>query len=134
MLATACSTMCSAMPPELQRYPNQTMSDDYQIEIPQSFLALYTDAGRSRPHTALAEVAQRYELCEDLATMLTGTARDMEFSLGITESDVLTRCHRGLVGEGAVVSAPEAQWVLCRLAELLDWPLPTAAFFEAANV
>ncbi len=102
-----------------------TMSDDYQIEIPQSFLALYTDTRRNRLNTAWQEVAQRYELCEDLANLLTTTARDMEFSLGIAESDVLSRCQLGLLGEGAVVTAPEAQWVVCRLAELLGWPLPT---------
>lgn len=100
------------------------MSDEYQIEIPQSFLALYTDTRRQRLHTPWQEVAQRYELCEDLANLLTTTARDMEFSLGIAESDVLSRVHQGLQGEAAVVTPPEAQWVVCRLAELLDWDLP----------
>nr|WP_315848774.1 ATPase with chaperone activity [uncultured Rhodoferax sp.] len=100
------------------------MSDDYQIEIPQSFLALYTDTRRNRLHTPWPEVVQRYELCEDLANLLTTTARDMEFSLGITESDVLSRVHQGLLGEAAVVTPAEAQWVVCRLAELLGWALP----------
>ncbi|PQA77012.1 ATPase with chaperone activity [Rhodoferax sp. TS-BS-61-7] len=100
------------------------MSDDYQIEIPQSFLALYTDTRRNRLHTPWPEVVQRYELCEDLANLLTTTARDMEFSLGITESDVLSRVHQGLLGEAAVVTPAEAQWVVCRLAELLAWALP----------
>ena len=100
------------------------MCDDYPIEIPQSFLALYTDTRRQRLHTPWQEVAQRYELCEDLANLLTTTARDMEFSLGIAESDVLSRCHQGLLGEAAVVTPPEAQWVVCRLAELLGWALP----------
>ena len=100
------------------------MSDEYQIEIPQSFLALYTDTRRQRLHTPWQEVAQRYELCEDLANLLTTTARDMEFSLGIAESDVLSRVQQGLQGEAAVVTPPEAQWVVCRLAELLDWDLP----------
>ncbi len=100
------------------------MSDDYQIDIPPSFLALYTDVRRQRLHTPWQEVAQRYELCEDLANLLTTTARDMEFSLGIAESHVLSRVHQGLLGEDAVVTPPEAQWVVCRLAELLDWALP----------
>ncbi|MBP6646793.1 MAG: hypothetical protein KA207_13105 [Burkholderiaceae bacterium] len=34
---------------------------------------------------------------------------------------VLERCHRGLIGEGAVVNEAEAQWVIRRLAELLEW-------------
>ena len=101
------------------------MSDDYQIEIPQSFLALYTDVRRQRLNAPWQEVAQRYELCEDLAQLLTTTAKDMEFSLGIAESDVLSRVHLGLMGEGAVVAPPEAQWVVCRLAELLGWALPS---------
>ncbi len=41
--------------------------------------------------------------------------------MGITERDVLERCHRGLIGEGAVVNEAEAQWVIRRLAELLEW-------------
>ncbi|WP_294771804.1 ATPase with chaperone activity [uncultured Rhodoferax sp.] len=100
------------------------MSEGYQIEIPQSFLALYTDVRRQRLNAPWQEVAQRYELCEDLANLLTGTAKDMEFSLGIMPSDVLARCHQGLLGEVAVVTPPEAQWVVCRLAELLGWDLP----------
>ncbi len=31
------------------------------------------------------------------------------------------RIYRGLTGEDAVVTVPEAQWVTQRLAELLDW-------------
>lgn len=100
------------------------MSDDYQIEIPQSFLALFTDPGRTKPNAPRAEVAARYELCEDLANLLTQTAADMQFSLGIAESDVLQRVHQGLLGDAAVVTPAEAQWVVCRLAELSNWELP----------
>lgn len=98
------------------------MNDDYQIEIPQSFVALFIEPGRQRPNALREVVAERYELCEDLATLLTEAAKNMFFSLGITEGDVLERCHRGLVGEGAVVSEPEASWVIRRLAEMLEWP------------
>jgi len=97
------------------------MSDEYQIEIPQSFMALFVDPGRQKPNASREVVAGRYELCEDMASMLTETAKNMLFSLGITERDVLERVHRGLVGEGAVVTQPEAVWVVHRLAELLDW-------------
>lgn len=100
------------------------MSDEYQIEIPQSFLQLYTDTGRSKPHAPWEVVIRRYELCEDLANLLTHTAPDMQFSLGIDESDVLQRCHQGLLGDAAVVREDEAQWVVCRLAELLQWKQP----------
>ena len=97
------------------------MSDDYQIEIPPSFLSLHVDAGRQKPNATREVIAARYELCEDLANLLTETAKNMFFSLGITERDVLERCHRGLIGEGAVVNDDEAQWVIRRLAELLEW-------------
>jgi hypothetical protein len=68
-------------------------------------------------------VAARYELCEDMASMLTETARNMFLSLGITEDDVLIQCYRGLTSEGAMVTVPEAGWTIHRLAELLEWPL-----------
>ncbi len=104
------------------------MSDDHQIDIPPSFIALFVPPGRLRPTAGRAEILSRYELCEDLAAMLTDTARTMLFNLGITEDDVLDRCERGLTTEGAVVNPTEARWVVRRLAELLDWPwTPPAA-------
>jgi hypothetical protein len=53
--------------------------------------------------------------------MLTETANNMMFSLGITERDVIERCRLGLVGENAVVTEPEADWVIRRLIELMNW-------------
>ena len=97
------------------------MSDENQIEIPQSFVALFVESGRQKPNASRAVVAERYELCEDMANMLMEPARNMFFSLRITEKEVLERCHRGLIGEGAVVSEAEATWVISRLDELLDW-------------
>lgn len=97
------------------------MYEEHQIEIPQSFIALFTDPGRQKPNASREVITERYELCEDLANMLTETARDMLSSLGITEDDVLTQCAQGLTGTGAVVSQPEADWVVRRLAELMDW-------------
>lgn len=101
------------------------MSDDNQIDIPQSFMALYLDPGRHKPNAPREVIAGRYELCDDLANMLTETAKNMLFSLGLSEDEVLQRCHRGLMGEGAVVSVPESEWVIRRLAELLEWDQPT---------
>jgi len=98
------------------------MYEEYQIEIPQSFMALFVESGRHKPNASRDVVAQRYELCEDMASMLTETARSMFISLGITEDDVLIQCYRGLTGSGAVVTGPEAIWVVHRLAELLEWP------------
>ncbi len=103
------------------------MSDESQIDIPQSFVALYLAPGRQKPSLQRAELAGRYELCEDMAQMLTETARQMEFSLGITEADVLARCLQGLRVEPAVVTKAESTWVITRLAELLNWPAPADA-------
>lgn len=99
------------------------MSDDNQIDIPASFTALFVAPGRQKPSEPRHVVADRYELCEDMATMLTETAKNMLFGLGISEHEVLERIQRGLSGDGAVVSTPEIQWVLHRLAELLDWEI-----------
>lgn len=99
-----------------------TMSDEYQIEIPPSFQALYTDA-RKRLTVPLAELRDRYELCEDLANHLTEHCRNVHAEVGDIQVEVLRRCHQGLTGPDAVVSDPEAEWVITRLAELLYWPM-----------
>ena len=100
------------------------MSEDSQLLIPPSFIALYLPEGRIKPTLSRGEIAQRYELCEDMAQMFTETASTMLVTLGITEHDVLTRCQLGLLAEPAVVSADEAGWVVSRLAELMNWPMP----------
>ena len=102
------------------------MSDANQVEIPQAFIALFIEPGRSKPVATRFFIAERYELCEDMAQLLTQTADQMLHGLGITEADVLQRCHLGLVTGEAVVSAPEAEWVVRRLAELQQWPQPAA--------
>ncbi len=100
------------------------MSDDNQIEVPPSFIALFVEPGRIKPNAPRAEIQQRYEFCEDLASMLTETAQSRLWELGITEADVLGRIHGGLLGGEAGVNAVEAQWVVRRLAELLGWESP----------
>ncbi len=102
------------------------MSDYNQIDIPASFIALFVAPGRQKPSEPRHVVADRYELCEDMATMLTETAKNMLFSLGISEHEVLVRIQRGLTGDNSVVSVPEAQWVIQRLAELLEWEFDPA--------
>ncbi|MGY4830782.1 ATPase with chaperone activity [Sphaerotilaceae bacterium SBD11-9] len=100
------------------------MSDDNQIEVPPSFIALFVPPGRIKPTASRAEIQQRYEYCEDLAGMLTETAQSRLWELGITERDVLERIHAGLLGGEAGVDAAEAAWVTRRLAELLGWESP----------
>jgi len=102
------------------------MSDENQILIPQSFMALFLDPGRSRPNASREVVASRYELCEDMACLLTEHAQTMVFDQGASEAEVLLRCQQGLLFEDSVFTDREAGWIISRLAELLDWTLPAA--------
>jgi hypothetical protein len=101
------------------------MSDEYQIEIPPSFYALYTDA-RHRLSAALGHVRARYEACEDLANHLAEHAKGAHHAAGVAQDEVLSRIRAGLCTPEAGVSDDEATWVVRRLAELLYWddPLP----------
>lgn len=115
------------MPARLSKagaHDNPGMSEDNQFTVPPSFIALFVPPGRSKPTETREHIAARYEFCEDLAQMLTEQASTKKWELGVTEADVLERMHRGLTGEGAVIEADEAWWVVRRLAELLDWPDP----------
>jgi hypothetical protein len=104
------------------------MSDVSQVVVPPSFIELFVAPGRIKPNAPREFILERYELCEDMATMLVEPAQTRLWELGITEEDVLERIHRGLAGADAGLSAAEARWVMRRLAELLGWscpPLPT---------
>jgi hypothetical protein len=105
----------------------RAMSDESQIEIPPSFIALFVAPGRIKPSAPRAEIQQRYEYCEDLASMLTETAQSRLWELGITERDVLERIRDGLRAGQAGVNAAEAEWVTRRLAELLGWEGPPSS-------
>jgi hypothetical protein len=107
------------------------MSDEYQIEVPPSFYALYTDT-RRRLTVPLRELRQRYELCEDTAQGLVEPGRHIHFDLGLSEDEVINQLHAGLSGPDAPVPAAEAVWILKRLAELLDWTLPGDERFSPA--
>jgi hypothetical protein len=100
------------------------MNEANQLPLPASFIALFVPSGRIKPNAGREEIAARYEFCEDLANALTERASTLLWELGITEADVLERMLAGLTGEGAAVSACESRWVVCRLAELLEWPMP----------
>ena len=100
---------------------------DNQIEIPQSFMAMYITPGRTTPNAPQAVVIARYEQCEDMATVLTEHAQTLAFKENFTEAEVLARCHEGLVAAPSDFSEKEADWVVHRLAELLDWDIPGMA-------
>ena len=100
------------------------MSQEFQIHIPPSFMALYVPPGKIKPTLGQREMAARYELCEDMAQLLTEQAANLQFQLGITEDLALERCLQGLLATPDVLIEAEARWVVCRLTELLNWPLP----------
>jgi hypothetical protein len=66
-------------------------------------------------------IYERYDFCEDMASMLTEQANAKLWELGITEVDVLERIYQGLTVADVGVSVREAGWVVTRLAELLGW-------------
>lgn len=100
------------------------MYDHNQLEIPDSFVALYLVGGRLKPAASRAGIGARYELCEDLAQHLYEYARAQHHDLGISEDEVLRRCRLGLLGEGSGWTEAEATWVVRRLAELEGWQPP----------
>ena len=97
------------------------MSDDSQLLIPDSFIAVHSDA-RRRLTATRAVIAARYELCEDMATMLVDHCRTVHFRDGVDEDEILSRCLLGLLSSPATLEPAEAEWVVRRTAELLDWP------------
>ena len=48
----------------------------------------------------------------------------MQWQLGITEAAVLDKLHAGLQGPDAPVPPAEGEWIIKRLAELLEWDRP----------
>jgi hypothetical protein len=101
--------------------------DDYnQIEVPPSFVALFTSPSGVRLTESMATVRQRYELCEDLAQMLTEQASTALFKSGGSEREVLEKIELALMAAGSPVQPAEATWVVRRLAELLGWDGPRA--------
>ncbi|MGY0197012.1 hypothetical protein ACWA7J_18235 [Leptothrix sp. BB-4] len=96
------------------------MSDDDQIEIPASFIALHADP-RGRLRIARTDLRQRYEWCEDMAQMLVERAQRVHHDLGVAQVDVIARIGAGLADPTSQVDAAESTWVLHRLAELLGW-------------
>lgn len=96
------------------------MDDFNQIEVPPSFTALFTSpAGRLME--PMRTVRERYELCEDMAQMLSEQASVAQFKSGASESEVLAGMQRALADAGAL-QPPECSWVVTRLAEILGWP------------
>lgn len=100
-----------------------SMEDENQIWVPPSFIAVFSDA-RQRLREPSEVVRQRYELCEDLANQLVEHAQLLYHAQAPSESGILLSLHAGLRSPDAGVSPGEADWVVSRLAELLNWDCP----------
>ena len=59
---------------------------------------------------------------------LTEHAGLLAFKENLSAKEVLQRCRQGLLADASAFSAAESDWVIRRLAELLEWtPLERAA-------
>ena len=66
-------------------------------------------------------IGERYELCEKLAQALARQLTDMEQATGVPTRSVRERVQAGLMRREAIVTEPEAQWVMARLSDLMGW-------------
>ncbi len=95
------------------------MTDERQIVVPASFLALYTPTGKTRPTPPREWLEQRHDLCEDFSQLLYETVTEKILALGITESDAVERVQRGMAELALDLSEAETEWVMTRLDEIL---------------
>lgn len=93
-----------------------------QLEIPASFMELYSRNGRVLESREFVET--RFEACDDLARSVSEFCMTLAFKDDLREEMVLQRCHAGLLLTPDSVSPREAAWVTCRAAELLQWEQP----------
>ncbi len=98
-----------------------SFGDDSQILIPDAFTAIHSDPVRGKLTISREELAQRFELCEDMANLLSDSTAAQWFKTGLEKDEVLEQVRQGLLGENSVVSEPEAQWVVGRIGEVLGW-------------
>jgi len=94
-----------------------------QLEIPTSFIELYSRNGRVLESREFVET--RFEACDDLARSVSEFCMTLSFKDDLTEEAVLQRCHAGLLQTPESMLSHEAAWVTCRAAELLQWDQPT---------
>lgn len=96
------------------------MSDDSQIVVPPSFIAIYVAPGKIKPSISRDQLVERYEFCEDFAQVLLEQAKSKQWELGISQDVVIERISQGLKDAQDQWSAQEATWIITRLVELLE--------------
>lgn len=96
------------------------MYDENQTFVPDSFVEIYLDE-RRRLGIGKPELAALYEFSEDMANLLVEQCQLIHHRDGVDEDQVLTRCFTGLVVPPTSLPAAQAQWIIRRSAELLQW-------------
>lgn len=102
------------------------MDEHSQIHIPESFIALFRTRTGRLP-AAQGEIVARYDLCEDLASVLAQQAQALYHGGHASEEGVLAALHAGLTVPDAAVAPREARWIVLRVAEMLQWRTPALA-------
>ncbi len=95
--------------------------DHNQLDVPDSFLALFVERGRLAATATRALVTARYELCEDLAGHLVEQVRARHHDMGVAQEAVLGDVLAGLRAPESGLAEKEALWTVRRLAELEGW-------------
>ncbi|MBM3390170.1 MAG: ATPase with chaperone activity [Betaproteobacteria bacterium] len=91
-----------------------------QIQVPESYLALFQTGVGRRLTDPWHHILWRYESCEDLAQGLVPQARALVADLGVTAEAVAPKLAEGLHHPSVGLAPEEVQWVCTRLIELLE--------------
>ncbi|CAN7544615.1 hypothetical protein [Duganella sp. LjRoot269] len=113
------------IPSDFPREPMQASLAGAQPKVSVRVDALsgrYTDAPTE------SEIAERYEVCEDLAGQLVAKCRKnrTEKYAALTEQQILERLLAQLLGTGWG-SSSEMRWVIRRTAAVLGWKIPESS-------
>jgi hypothetical protein len=98
------------------------MDDSNQIEVPPSFVALYTARSGDRLTRPPQAVRERYEVCEDLAQMLAEQASAAQFKTGASEHEAWPARNRHCPARkrnGWSCASPRSWAGTCRLASTI---------------
>ena len=96
------------------------MIDQSQTTGLRAFVEMYAADPRAARELGPV-IGERYDLCEHLAQALARQLTDMEQATGVPSHAVRDRVQAGLLRHDAIVTEPEAQWVMARLSDLLSW-------------
>jgi hypothetical protein len=95
------------------------MSDDCQITVPPSFTQLYLQPGRSKPIEPARVIAQRYDMCEDLARAVAQSQAGKALDDGW--QDVLgAQVRNAFKSQESALHEREAEWVGKRAVEIIQ--------------